>query len=360
MKIDIKIEKTDFIEQFAKELKIDVIQNGLDSNLAFSISAIKKDLKFFVNSQPRTRDTPNQTKEEPTEAETGLGQTRVSVPRSEEEIVKFITNNSADLSKYSKAKDFTSLNESNVLFGHKNKGGQNHNRITLRMEIDPSDTVETHYNKAKAFFQKAMFVLPDSAGKLNYYTNPGIDLTQHIKIKCSTLTGLAEGIKPRRGLTPDERFDRDSKNKGYAEWTIKQDAVDEIRNNFTNITSIVEAVKEGNLELANTLAKVVDKNDSLKEIPQQLQKLQNKEDLTPSIESYMTLIDMINTLKFSKKVTESGPTYSLISEVDEVDKESSVYSDVIKNIKSWFSMNEIQWTEILSKKIDRLIGKFNS
>src|SRR5690606_20721284 len=160
--------------------------------------------------------------------------------------------NKTDLSKYNKAKDFTTLNESNVIFGHKNKGGQNHNRINLRMDIDSSDTVESNYEKAKAFFQRDMSVFLDSTGKLNYYTNTGINLTDHIKIKCSTLTGLADEIKPKKGMTPQERFERDSQNKGYAEWTIKQSAVDEIRKNFTNITDIVEAVKEGNLELATT------------------------------------------------------------------------------------------------------------
>lgn len=355
MKIEIKIDKINFIQKFAEELKLE-IQNGLDSNLAFSLSELKRDLKFFVNSQPRTKETPTDVSD--TGKENELGQTKITVPKSDEEIVKFVTNNASDLSRYNKTKDFATLDEGNVLFGHKNQGGQNHNRITLRMEIDPSDTLETHLMKARNFFQKALYVLPDKGGRPNYFMNPGVDLTPHIKIKCSTLTGDGAGIKPRKGLTPEERFMRDAEKKGYAEWTIKQDAVDEIRNNFMNITSVVDAVKEGNLELASTLASTIDANKVLKDVPDQLKKLQNKEDLTPSMESYTALIDMINTLKFIKKITESGPTYSLVSEVDS-NKDTSVYLDIIKNIKSWFAMNEIQWTEILSKKIDRLIGKYS-
>jgi hypothetical protein len=82
------------------------------------------------------------------------------------------------------------------------------------MEIEPDETVESQYQKATKFFAEALFALPGSGGDMNYFLNPGIDLAQFIKIKCSVLTGDGDQ-KTRKGLNPQERFEK-TRTRGYA------------------------------------------------------------------------------------------------------------------------------------------------
>lgn len=382
----------DTFKEFKKDIRKDVIENGLDVSLGLSAKELKAELQYLINKKIRMNDAQGASPSAKAIVN-GLGQTQVNIPKSEDELLKFLTNGKVDPSKYNKAKDYTSLGETNVVFGHGSKGTSKANRVTLRMEIDPEETVESQHQKATKFFEEALFALPDATGDMNYYVNPGIDIAQFVKIKCSVLTGF-DDIKTRKGLNPVERFEKIKQNgQTFAEWTIKQDAVDVVRKNYINITEILNLVKAGDLERASQVLAIVDKNNKLTDFKNQLDKLIVKPDsnffkdeqgrwriksgsseggrfatideiianIPISTQSYMNAIKLINNLKIVKKVTQEDVIYTLYSNFDDfADTEIDFYSYIQKALRNWGVGQEDYWFNSLVKKVEKLIKQYES
>jgi len=382
----------DSIIEFKKELRKQVIENGLDSSITLSTKELKTELQYIINKKIRMNETPGAQPGIVNTAVNGLGQSVVNIPKSEDELLKFLTNGSTDPSKYNKTRDYTSLSEAGIVFGHNSRGTAAANRVTLRMDIEPGDTVQDQYQKAAKFFSSAMIGLPSSSGEMTYFVNPGIDLSAFVKIKCSTVTG-DENVRTRKGLNPPERFDRASK-KGYAEWTIKQEAIDVVRKDFINITDILTLIKNGDLERASQLLTLQDKNQKLVPMKEQLDKLITKPDsnffqdnqgrwrikagtyeggrfatleeiltyIPLSTQAYMNAVKLINNLKIVKKITDEEVVYTIMSTFSDFQAKEEVdfYTYIEKAIRAWVVGHENYWFNALVKKVEALIKKYES
>lgn len=360
MKLDVKFDLSKFnlLEKFSKELKENVIYNGLDSTLNFSLSELKKDLNLYVNN---IRTTPYRIGE-PVK-ENGLEQPSINPPKAEADIINYLTKGRVDLTKYNNSKSFTDLAETGLLVGHNSKNQTAANRVTLKMNISSTDTVESHYTAAKKFINEAVFALPDANGNLKYYINPGYDLSEFVKIKCSTHTGDGNE-KPKKGMSPAERFQKDSTRKRkdsdspYAEWTLKQDAVSFIRQNFIDLTPVIENIKKGDFEAAQQIAQALDKKKAT-DISDQLQNLKQNKNINEPIKDYKNVLDIINNMKWAKKLTENRVEYVLVSSAYSADKDTdNVYEDLKKTIKQWAAIRNRDWWIAIVKKLKRLIGKY--
>lgn len=352
----------DTFKEFQKDLRKEVIETGLDSVLSKSLIELRTNLKFIINE--RVTSAPEQIDGTNVRSQTvnELNQSFVSIPKSEEELVKFLTKGKADPSKYNKAKDYTTLSETGMVFGHKNRGGDSSNRVTLRMEIGPDETVESQFNKARAFFESAVFAFPQPGGKFGYFVNPGIDISQFVKIKCSTLTGFGDA-DPFEGMSPAQRFQRDTHTKGYAEWTLKQDAVNAIRKSFLNITDVIDLLKDGDYDRAKQVIDRIDKNNKLGEFKEQIDKLEARKDLPSTTQGYTNAIKLINNLRISKKISQEDVVYNLISDYDDFSAQQEgvdFFAYVLRAIRSWVAEKEDEWFNTLVKDVERLIKKYES
>lgn len=352
----------DTFKEFKKQIRTQIIETGLDIPMGLSAKELKAELQYVVNkkitmNKPEVITGSNSTQQ----AINDLNQPSVNIPKSEEELIKFLTNGKADPSKYNKAKDYTSLGETGMVFGHGSKGTSKANRVTLRMEIEPDETVESQHQKATKFFEEALFALPNATGDVSYYMNPGIDLAQFVKIKCSVLTGY-DDIKTRKGLNPVERFEKVKANgRTYAEWTIKQDAIDVVRKNYVNITEVMNFIKSGDIDRAKQMIQLVDKTQSLGVVREQLDKLQTGIGLPATTQSYTNAIKLVNNLKIVKKVTQEDVTYTLYSSYDDfASNEGDFFEFIQKAIRNWTVDHEDYWFNSLVKRVEKLIKQYES
>lgn len=352
----------DTFEKFKEDFRKDIIENGFDGILIKTADDLRTTLLQTVNQKiSMNGQTPitgqNSTQQQQTN---GLGQPEVDIPKSEEELIKYLTNGKSDPSKYNKSKDYTTLSESNIVFGHGSKGQGTANRVTLRMEITADETVQSQFVKAKQFFEESLFALPDAAGNMSYYMNPGIDISQFVKIKCSVFTGDGSS-KAKKGMNPQERFERNASKKGYAEWTLKQEAVDIIRKNFVNISPVLDYIKKGDYDRAREIISRVDKNDRLKPLKEKLDNLETGTNVPATTQNYTNAVALVNNLKIIKKVSQEDVTYTLVSSFSEFeDSQVDFYEEIMNSIRGWTVINEELWFNYLVKKVDDLIKLYES
>jgi len=352
------------ILNFTKDFKDNIVENGLDNILDASIEQLKTDLKFVVNEQiriiPEEQKIQNKVGEE-----NELGQPYINPPKSDNDVLKFLTDGKVDLSKYNKSKDYTTINETGIVFGHHSTGQKNANRIELRLEIQPDETVEQQYRKAKVFFENAIFALPDNAGRISYYMNPGIDLTPHLKIKCSVFTGTHD-TDGETGMSPSRRFQRDTHRRGFAQWTFKQDAVQDIRSKYINLTDVVNLVKDGDYDRAKKLlqkqaqSKKVINPEKLQDMTDQVQKLRENSTKSPtSMDDHKNIIELINNLQVVKRINDGTTYYSLVSDYE--DNNNADFSRILEmSIRKWVTENENDWFKELVARTERLIQHYTS
>lgn len=392
----------DTFEEFKKDFRKKVIETGLDDSLIVSAENLKATLSQTVNEKiTMNGQTPITSENVNTQQQNGLNQATVDIPKSEEELVKFLTDGKSDPSKYNKAKDYTTLSESGIVFGYGSRGQASSNRVTLRMNIEDGETVNSQYLKAKQFFQESLFALPDAAGNMNYYVNPGLDISQYVKIKCSVFTGDGSS-RTKKGVSPQERFNINASKKGYADWTLKQEAVDMIKKNFINITSVMNMLKEGDVDRAKIMLDSADKNHSAPKLAVQLNKLKSNVDayskffqdsqgrwrvksgsseggryatikemaeaginptstISVSMQAYQNAVQLISNLKIVKKITNEAVLYTLVSSFADFDSNQvDFYKEIMNAIRGWGVENEDDWFDSLVTKTEELIRIYES
>jgi hypothetical protein len=354
------------IEKFKNQFTKDIVQNGLDSILKKSLWKLRDSLLTAVNEVLRVA-SPEEAKKaaDPTQVNS-LYQPVVNPPKSEQEILKLLTGGKADLSKYNKAKDYTTLSETGIVFGQGSTGQTKANRINLRRDIEENETVSQQFAKANQFFKDAIFALPDTDGTIRYYKNPGLDISSFVKIKCSTMTGDGDG-QPFTGMSPAQRFQRDRHTKGYATWTLRQKGVDFIRKSFIDLTDPIEAVKNGDLALASRL------------LDQKKYAVESNGDKTPSMKNevdaaisgitkdkatkaYLDAVTLIHNIQISKKLEDKSATYSLVSyDANESSSEETEFkSSLMRAVRAWVVSEENEWFSDLLIKVEKLIKDFES
>ena len=96
--------------------------------------------------------------------------------------------------------------------------------------MDANESFDDHFNKAKNFYNEALYVFTDGAGNTKYYANPGVDLSQYVKIVCSRETGDTQKSR--------NRFDTHKDRRGYADWALKGEVINRIYNSFIDVSGL--------------------------------------------------------------------------------------------------------------------------
>jgi len=326
-------------DSFQKAIRKEVIENGVDAALNQSLEELKNTLKDIVNKGTVPEKKGIITKEE-TEEHT------IKIPKSDEEILKFLTG--VDVDKVNKNKDFTSAVESNVAFVMNKKNKQ---LVRYRMNMDANETFDDHYNKAKNFYNQALFVFADGAGNTKYYANPGIDLSQYVKVVCSRETGDTKKSRDKFELHRDRR--------GYADWALKAEVLRTIQSSFIDVSSIIDEIKDGDFEEAKRISSTTHKNlKRVSEFEEKIDSLRTRDKLTPGITGYTNTVTLIRNLKILKKVQEDKVTYELISDYSGEGNEVGFFDEIERNVALWVMTNEDKWFQAIVMAAAKVIKNF--
>lgn len=351
MSITSNIDKVaaDLTKHISKEVKETIVPKGLDKALEKSKKNLSKKLFNIVseikdNGQVTTRD---------------IQEGVIDLPKGEEEIVKHLTG--VDIQKFNKTKDYTTITDSKIAFAHQNAGKGPAKRVRLRLPMNTGDTYQSQLNQAKQFFNETIFAIPDEAGDMKYFVNPGIDLSKHIKVVCSTKGG------DDKTNESSDRFNRAISNNDYAEWSVFQNTIDEvIKKDFINITSTIDDIKKGESDEAFGKLSREKQTDRIKELKEKVAKISSNQELQPGMEAYNNLVGLIRTLKITKRITKTGVVYSLEANFNEPSAigdtaeslERKFFDRMKATIGMWKINNADYWINALVKEILKSIKNF--
>jgi hypothetical protein len=343
------------INNFKRDIRHDVIENGIDAALEKDLEKYKKELLWAINSRnPNVREQDKQIL-----TEEGLEPT-VILPKSDEDILKKLTG--IDISKIRGTKDYTSSVESNVVVS-------NDFRLKLRLPLSPFETFEENYEKAKQFFNKSIFVFGTGAGRTKYLYNPGIDISQYVKVVCSTDvgdTGRSRQVFESYKDSNNRPRQASSEIGRYAEWSLKQEGVQRIlqsNSGFIDLTEVINKIKEGNLQDAELLLRDKKLGNKGEELTQKLDDIKKEVNLNPDMEAYAKIVKLVGSMELDKKITPEKVIYSLV--VDQPDGEVSrtfddLYTYVLKDVSLWIGYSSPDWIKTLEDIINKLITRYQN
>ena len=344
---------TDF-PKFAKRFKEEVIVKGLDAPISSSVLELKKELKRVVNTQANQSQPAsiiNQTTAAPVN-------TNPLLSKSKEDILQYLTG--ADLNKHNPSDNYNISDGSNILSAQYNKQSGDPNRMDIRISINPYESIEEHYTRALSIFQSSVFAIPNNKGELDLFINAGEDLTDVTKIDCSTLTGTTD-IEPDFGMSPNRRFERDKRSKGYATWTLKQNFVKRIRQNqtkFINLNPVIENIQEGNFDEAKLYLNRVRPSSEINNLVDKVDNLAQGKDVPENVQGYLNILRLINTIKIHKRVTDTTITYTLVSLDADTETSKKFLDEVRTALVLWSASNADKWFKEMVKVTTKLIREF--
>lgn len=330
---------SEFIEDFRRK----VILNGLDESLSESVEELKKELSYIINEKIPSVDA--------TKTSSTLGLPELNMPKSDQELLRHFTG--VDIDKIRNTKDYTSGIESNVVVS-------DNYRIRLRLPIGPYESVEENYARAVKFFNESVMVFKDSHGNMQYYVNPGIDISQHVKIVCSRDNGVTvksadkfEKYKNSNNMTRQQNSDIGR----YAEWSLKQSGVAAIKGSFINITPAIESIKNGDYDEAMHILSGNKNGNKISSFIDKTYDLKNNNDLHPSTALYNDIIKLIRELKIIKKIDEDEVTYSLFTKYSGND-DSNFFEEMDRKLVLWKIDNEQKWLKALMSAAEKVIEDY--
>lgn len=373
------------ILEFKKDFKTNIIENGLDKIVNKSLEQLKITLKDAINERVKVPNSERVPKSA-IATKNALDQPTVNIPKSLSDILEYLTDGKTKANNYNSVNNFSTLQSSGFVAGSYDRGMNKADRLTLRMEINPGETVQDQHMKAKSFFTNAIIAIPNYDGQTAYFMNNGIDISDYVKIKCSTMTGDGN-TKPKKGMSPQERFDRDSSGKSYAQWTLKKEAVDIIRREYINLTPIINSIKDGQFNKAlielKSMTKINDTNLQL-DLRDKLTDLKdNSPKVSKKMSSYIRVIRTVDELDIKKEIKFNTTIYSLdfkvttteikpkseedldadaygIDDTEEQEEFLSVSRKIETTIRKWVASGEEDWFQDLIRQTDNLIRMYIS
>ena len=344
-----------FVEKFKKEIKNSVINNGLDKVLQQDLEKYKKELLWSINSQnPSVKEADKQIL-----MEEGLEKT-VILPKADEDILKTLTG--VDLTKIRTTKDYTTAVESKVAL-------VNDGRVRLRLPLSPYETFEENYQRAKDYFNSAIYVGSQGAGNTRYLYNTGFDLSYDVKVVCSTDTGdTPDARKVFESYQTSNRRPRQERSEigRFAEWTLKQSGVARIfqdNNGFVDLTEVVNKIKQGNIEEATLILQNKNLGTKGQEIFNKLEDIKSQSNLNPEMEAYTKIIKLVSSMTLEKLIKDNKTQYSI--QVDETEGETSekynsLYNYILKDVGMWVGYSSPDWIKHLEDLITKIIKTHES
>ena len=349
VKLTVRLQNAQLLQEFHKEIKDELIKKGLDKPLAEALPELKDTLKTFVNQQIKDKP-PGQA---PSADDTPGG----NMPKTDEELLKFLTG--VDLDKIRKTGDYTSAIEAKVVV-------VDNNRAKLRIPISDSESFEENYRKALSFFSQAVYAMVDSSGRVSYYVNTGFNVAQYVKVVCSTDVGDTAKSRKKFGYYKNSnKMSRQGKSDigRFAEWTLKQSGVEQIKNGLTgfiNITNIIDSLKVGEYETASSLLKAFTGYGRAASMNEKVDDLKKKQNLTPGMAVHTNIMALIDNLKIQKVIRFSDTEYDLISTYSTEDskQDESFFTEINSLITVWIINNSQGWFDQFVAIAQSIIKKY--
>ena len=322
-KVDLEGTIEDFI-RLQKDVREKVVLNGLDDTLKKSLKELKIDLKEILKNDIRPEKRKDQKDPK------SVIQQEINIPKSKEALLKHFAD--IDIAEYNNQKDnadyynFTRSKKLIFINGSSNKNSAA--RVELRIPISSGETVQSQFLKAKEFFKESVFAFPNKQGQQDLYLNVDPSISDHVKIKCSKYTG-DDDFEEFGGMSPERRFETNKKiGKDYADWSLKQDYVENIQKSGVNISRIVEDVLDGKYDDARNYI------SSLKN---------NKSQISDEL---MAKIDQLD----DNTITPPSPDGS---------KHKNFEAELRKQIAIWKNVNADKWIKSLIDKTAKVIKEFH-
>lgn len=378
VKIIIKnLEKTEkLFENIKTKIKPEVIDKSLDEVLARDLAELKKRLLTLINDDMKSKVVIQEQEGKPEQ---------ILMKKSDQEIVKHFTG--VDLQNVSKTRDYTTLADGNVaVVSNKTLNKYNVDKmaanptskmssgINLRLPMSEFDSFENQYAKALSYYNQALVLIVDENGKTNYYLNPGIDMSQYVKVVCSREIGDTSASR--------ERWYKHRDKRGFADWALTAEGVEKVKKNFIKYNDIMDKLKEGDFREAQNIhnhkstkqgyndstrkldsditQKVdVDKTQKIDtDITQKISDLDNKTAVDPSVQAYTNIVKLIKNLRIHKEKFPDRVVYNLVSFYDENSQDFANVSEILKReVKMLKISNEKKWIRTILAHIIKLVKK---
>lgn len=379
MRVKITVKNLDKVAKLFDNLKTnikpEVIDKSLDNVLNKDLVELKNKLLNIVNNDLRSKVIIQEQEGKPEQ---------ILMKKSDQEITKHLTG--VDLEKVSKTRDFTTLADGNLaIVSNKTLQKANIDRMTanptskmssgvnLRLPMSEFDSFENQYAKALNYYNNALIMIVDNNGNTDYYLNPGIDLSEHVKVVCSKETGDTSYSR--------ERWYKHRDKRGFADWTLTAEGVERVKRSFIKYNDVINKVKEGDFAEAinihtakstktiynNSARKIdnditqridTDKTQKIDDITQKIQDLDEKTAADPSVQAYSNLVKLIKNLRINKEKKQDRVVYTLVSVYDETVEDYSKFSEQLqRDVKMWKISNEKKWVNIILIHIVRLVNK---
>lgn len=335
--------------KFSQQVRTKVIENGLDTILNTSLQKLKTDLLYIINNRVKDVDT--------SKGVDTLGNEKINVPKSDQEIIKVLTG--ADITKINTSKQYTTITDHGAMV-------VNDNRAKLRIPISPYEEFDSVHTRAKNFFNNALFVFRDG-NQTKYYQNPGIDISQYVKVVCSTDVGDTDKSKKvfRSYRDSKKREVQDYSEIGrYSEWTLKQDGIKRImaqNSGFVDLSQIVNKIKESDFDGAIELAQNLKDNNTGDKTVEKIEALKSGSETSDSSKAYFNIIKLVKNLEINKAITSDIVSYQLTSSFDgslEDLEEDELYDQFTQTMSFWTIENDNVWTNELVKVAEKTIEEF--
>jgi len=341
VQLDVNLKEVGDFLKLKAEIKDKVINKGLDSSLSSSISELKRNLKYVINEQIR---------EDSSKKSDTADNHKIDMPKSDADILRFVFG--VDVEKINKNEDYTNSLQSNVFF-------INSGMVRLRIPEGVDGDMEQSYARAVNIFRNAIFV-DTSFNKPRYYFLKNFDPKPYVKIVCSRDRGVTD--KSRKTYdsyknSPDRsKYQRYGLGR-YSEWSLAKAGVQELKRSGSDITDIIEKIKESQYDEALNVLKANSATSSLVKVDQQITNLKDRQNLTPSIEAYNNILALINNLRILKEVKKDSVIYSLISDYEDINN-TKFLDELDRNVNIWLITNQDMWFSELVTLASKVIEKF--
>lgn len=339
-------ELLDFNSNFSKEIKTfrkSVINNSVDKSLKPLIVQLKSELRTYIQDNLKIEDNID---------EKGLAQPKIKESSSRTEILKQLTG----IKDFQPNKSFSELGDG-VIFAGKSRNQDIAARMELSISHDLVDNIEMMHAKAREFYSKAIFALPNNQGGFNYYQNNGYDPGEDLKVKCSKYTGT-DDEEPFGGMSPQRRFEADA-SKGYSTWSLKQRFVEQIPNNpsFIHLNPIIDKIAEGEFDTSQLHINNIKNKEIQQKYQTETDNFKNNENLTPNAQDIINVHNLINKIQVQKIIQKKSVVYKIVSVDNDVKKK---FIDELKStISQWKIHNEIKMVAAIEKRIQDFINRIS-
>lgn len=356
--MSIKIEIKGFKEfgkdamKFAEELRTEA-QVGLSDHIDSAVEDLKEELKTTVNNQIASAPAEQTGKD--------VRDQTLDIPKSEVEIINQLLN--IDITKFRTDRGYSTQVDSGVTVVTsrdklKEKGiasdvSRMSSGVNFRMSMSEMDTFDSQFGAAQNHFNNTVFML-EEGGKINYYINPGINLSNYVKVVCSRETGNT--------AASNKKFEKHRVRRNYADWTLTAEGLGVVKNKFIKLNDVVDSIKDGRYDDAIAILnshKVG--NDKIQKVADEIKNIKTSKNLKPTTQAYVNIITLISNLKVRKTTSENKTTYSLYTNYgNELSDTEEQFLDTIKSeVFIWKITNEQKWIDTITKAVNRVVEKFN-